>query len=126
MGGNAYQFTPGGIVPMGDGPQQPTGDQGLGLGVAPSALPNAATPIAQPAAPQPAPAPQHAPPPRGARLTTRNIVATAKRRVREIKAELKHHGSLKRELKELERLIDAAKGKSPAPVRAIRPANRAG
>jgi hypothetical protein len=126
--GRGYQYVGGTMLPLEETPQ-PITDQGLGAGVSPGVVP------AQVAAP--APAPVAAPPPplaptatrpatKVGRLTTRNIVVLARRRIREIRAELKHHEKLKTELKELVRLVDAAKGKSPAQVRALRPANRAG
>lgn len=54
--------------------------------------------------PAPQPRPQRKP-------TPKNIVALAKARLREVKAELKRMKALEKERGELERLIHAAKGK---------------
>jgi hypothetical protein len=50
------------------------------------------------------------------------VVRSAKERIRVIKAELKHHEALKRELAELERLVSAAK----RPVAIVRDIRRSG
>lgn len=50
----------------------------------------------------------------------RDVVRAAKARAKEIRAQLKAHEALKRELAELERLIKAAKQKPEPKVRALR------
>lgn len=50
----------------------------------------------------------------------RAVIASAKARVKELRAELKRMKSLQRELAELERLLRAAREKPTAAVRAIR------
>lgn len=59
-------------------------------------------------------------------VSPRTVLQAARARIREIKAELKRHAKLERELKQLQRLVDAANGKTLAPVRAIETARRAG
>jgi hypothetical protein len=55
-----------------------------------------------------------------------DVVGAARARIREIKATLRDHARLQRELTELQRLVAAAKQKPRASIRAIDSARRAG
>jgi hypothetical protein len=71
------------------------------------------------------PAPAHAA--RSAKtLRPGDVIGAAKARIREIKAALREHARLERELTELQRLVAAAKQKPRASIRAIDSARRAG
>lgn len=59
---------------------------------------------------------------RSAPIGPRDVVRAAKARIKEIKSELRNHGALKRELAELERLVQAAK----KPVASVRELRRSG
>lgn len=57
---------------------------------------------------------------RDAKAGPREVVKAARARAKDIRAELRHHETLKRELAELERLIAAAKQKPESKLRALR------
>lgn len=114
--GQGFQFTMGGMQPLvaGEKGTVPAGP------VVPHVLPEERTQdetapyFAAPANPQP-PQPKAQRPIAGPGA----VVREAKRRIREIKAELKDHAKLKKELAELERLVKAAKEK-PSNLRSIK------
>lgn len=88
------QWTPHGLVPVN--------------GVRPTA------PIDEDEDGEPAPAPQRATPPIQSKPI--NVVALARRRLREIKSELRRMRQLERERDELQRLVDAASNRRPRAV----------
>lgn len=110
-----FEFTPGGMAPLGSAPAA-SGDSLKEASAARAGLERKfvgqpAVKIQEaPAAPQPK---RKAEKP----ISPREVVRLAKRRRRDIKAELKHHARLENELAQLERLIGAAEGKPLAVVR---------
>lgn len=121
MDGQGFQFTPMGVLPLG----AVTG--GVSKKMAPAVVrpqPSSAQAPQQltlPAMPQ---APVFATPSTvatsSALITPRDVVKAARARVREIRAELKHHKRLQSELAELERMLAAARSKPKAVVTTIR------
>ncbi len=118
-----FQSTPFGLFDLGAAaPTQAPNEQAPGIAlVAPEAQP-VATPVHRPPLAGPiavhrgsksAPAPATNP---------RAVIAAAKARVKEIRAELKNKRALERELAELERLLKAAREKPKSTVRALRSA----
>ncbi len=116
MGG--FEFTPGGMTPLGTAPAA-SGDSLKEASAARAGLERKfrgqptvrieevpATPKQKRKAEKP--------------ISPREVVRLAKRRRRDIKAELKHHARLENELAQLERLIEAAEGKPLAVVTDMR------
>jgi len=126
--GAAFEFSPAGMVPLGEGQRVWNEMHGGGQSAEPAP---SAVPVTEPiAAPSARPALANVQPrfeKHAAAATPRNVVKMARERAKEIRAELRRLKSLQRELAELERLIAAAKDKSPrATVRALETARRTG
>lgn len=123
--GSAVQFTPFGLTALGDASGVPVGEY------APGVAPQTATPAQSVEEPQPKHRLEYeisiAPKSKtktGATLKPADVLKLARARVREIKAELRRHAALKKELTQLENMLSAAK--PLAPVRALDSARRAG
>lgn len=116
--GLGWQSSPFGIIPIGtsiapDSDYAPAAVPMLAV----TAVPAAMARVVQASVAQPitvalaSPAPAHGP---------REVIKAARARVKEIRAELRTHAALQRELGELERLLRAAKQKPELKVRALR------
>jgi len=118
--GQGFQFTPYGVLPLGavGGNQPPEmAPAVVRAGFAPVSVPIAeSAPVAQPVAiaqsrPQPF---------KRETLRPADVLKAARARVREIKAELKHHTRLQCELRQLQNLLAAARIKPAADVKPLR------
>lgn len=131
MAGEGFEFSPMGFVPIGEG-QRVWNEMkgGNAPEVAPSAIPEPAASMAHVEAALagvPRRAEQHARRFAASPSSPRDVIRGARLRVKEIRAELRRLKALQRELAELERLLAAAKNKSPrATVRALDTARRTG
>ena len=119
--GQSFEFTELGIVPLGAS-MAPGGNQSWGLAAlaataSEATQPPPIAPVAAPPAASTVAAPIAQPKPLGG---PRDVIRAARERVKVIRAELKTHEALKRELGELERLLKAAKQKPEPKVRALR------
>jgi len=124
VNGQGFQFSPMGIIPLPEGEVSGVDDESF----SPGAVALAA--VAPRTIPRPAPSDDEddsedeirpASKIKTGSLKPRDVVKLAKRRLREIKAELKHHERLKREKASLERLVEAAS----KPVALVRPIDSA-
>jgi hypothetical protein len=76
-------------------------------------------PVVRAAAPLEAPAAPSKTSAKSTKRTTRTIVAELRARLREVERDIKVRKALEEERAQIKRLIDAATGKTPAPVRTI-------
>lgn len=132
MAGEAFEFSPLGMVPLGEGQRVWAEISGGGVDTPKPTSAIVAAPVA--ASHPTVPAALASVEPRvmahnAAHAATgpRAVVKAARARAKEIRAELRRMKALQRELAELERLLAAASNKSPrATVRALETARRTG